>query len=1220
MATREPENLQRVEVLRRRLAEDPRSLAFVSLAEELNRVRDFHEAAAVAQHGLLNHPDSVAGRLALAVAEAERNNIKEALEQIKRALIIDQENPQALALMGQILLKRGLAKRAVQFLSHAVKLAPSDPTYLELLQRARQEAALADTSQPAVFTADAVPNTNDPWADDAGTPGVEHTVFDPDAAVGRSAKGRVPGATGLRAHEGLSGTEEPTAHYRPLPNMAVQGAAEGAPMASGATPKAKVGGSAADYSQMMRRLQLPDDDVSSEVEPTVAATKAPISPSAAAGGPPSKVGAPPRDGSGGHPDSGSSGGSRVAVAPAPDAPSVLRARAAAGSGEGSQRGPPVLPPVTDDLQVSEATVGLDADRRRGPSDDDAARSLPSFPASPPRAAPPSGSGLKATLEPAGSPDAPAQSSAAGRALVPSGASAADPASVARGPRAVGESASVARGPRAVGESTANPADQPSDKRADKQADQQAEKRADKRVGPAATRMVDDALWALFGKRSASDSGRRPMNGERKDGDDEPSRAAKGPVRARLRVRDADPEPVPPRVVRTSERFGTWAQVATLAVLSVAGAVVGHWVMLSSAGPGPEVASEEVKGLASDLERGGLASLLAAEEKTNELARSAPDLEGLLNGVRVEIYGRRWRSFGRDPEMRARALEAADALKERPPTVEHLAGLVALATSAEDREPLVGALQAAAAEYPESPKVRVLLAQLYMAGGRERAALNALFEARARHKQHRLTMLELARWYRRSAAYAAALDAYAKLLDRYPLDIEGAIERYVLGQATGEDPDDAQAVLLLGGLVREENPLVAKDETGRASLALAIPLFARGQLIEGIEALGRAEAAFERSVPFKLAVANAYLAVGEFDRAEPLYEAATQLAPDYRPAQVGLARARFAKAAGLKADLARESERLAREFRARKGPGIGAARLPFGVLRLAPGRFELVTLQPDPSVFPEEGYRRAKKPEDLEAVSLTALANRWLALGELDRAVAKFEAALNEKPSTAARFGLGRALMAQGKAVEASRALRVALSEDPGDIPGRLSMARSLLARDQPIEALEVLEPLENSEIVVPDALVLLGRLRITRGDYEGALGPLKTVADLRPNDVVSRSAYGEALHRLGRTDDAASVFAELAGLPPGSEEDLSPIALMYLGRVELERDRQRGVALLRQALKHEEVPPEAHYYLGRTLVRRRRTRREGRRELQRYVRVGPPGELRSQARRLLGRR
>ena len=1089
MATQEPENrsdapdLQRVDALRRRLAEDPRSLAFVSLAEELNRTGEFAEAAAVAQRGLLTHPDSVAGRLALAVAESERDNVKEALEQIKRALIIDQENPKALALMGRILLKRGLAKRAVQFLSHAVKLAPTEARYGQLLQEARRQAqAQADGPagtadvKPPVFDADAVPAQADPWTEtESGRP-VEHTVFDPDAVNRLSG-----GDPGLR--DGAKPGEEPTAFQVPLPQPG-----------GAAARKAKVGGSAAEYSKVMRRGQLLDSVQPTEGEPTVSGTELPLKESESVPKPPPP---PPADGV---------KAPSARKAPIPAAPSVVRA-------------------------MAEAQAESDQDASPSAKDRKSAARLPSFEVSP----------------------------------------------------------------------EAKPVDKSGD----------SKPKVDKRVGPAATRMVDDALWVLFGKRSASDPGRAPAASSDQEEEVNP------PVRARLRGQAV--EAPAPRVVRTSEQYGTWTQVAVITVLSVAGAFIGHWVMLSSAGPGPEVASEEVKGLASDLERGGLAALLAAEEKANELSRSAPDLEPLLSGVKAEIYGRRWRDFGSDPELRKKAEAALDKLQGQRPTVEHIAGLVAVSTSAADRKPLLKALESLQETYPDSPKIRVLQSKLHAQAGRERAALNALFEARARHKQHRATMLELARWYQRADAHAAAVGVYEQLLERFPLDVEAAIERYVLGQATGADPREDQAVSILAGLVRDEDPAVAKDETGRASLAFAVPLLARGQLVEGIEELAKAESAFDQSAVFKVAVAGAYFAVGELDRAEALYRQAAKLAPQARVPKVGLARIQFARSAGLKVDLVRESEKIARQRKTGRQEGTGMVRLPFGRVRLAPGRFQLVAFAPDPSIFPEDAYRSAEGEAGLAAANMIALAERALEADRPKKAAKLFSSALAERPTAVARFGLGRAQLAMGEVDRAVRTLSAGLGQAPDDVQGRLATARAMIAKGQTIEAINVLEAFERSEVVVPDGLLWLGRLRTERGDYEGAIRPLRTVVELQPQNPAARLAYGEALHRLRRTDDALASFE--AALQTQRDlvkrEDLSPIALMYFGRAELERSGRRGVALLKRALKHEDVPVEAHYYLGWALMKSRRTRREGRRELQQFIRIGPAGELRDQARRLL---
>ena len=1111
MAMQEPENLtdapglQRVDALRRQLAEDPRSVAFVSLAEELNRIGEHEEAATVAQRGLLTHPDSVAGRLALAVAESERENVKEALEQIKRALIIDQENPKALALMGRILLKRGLAKRAVQFLSHAVKLAPTEREYGQLLQQARRSASDPGGSgppPPPVFNADAVQDKNDPWTQEPGQQEAEHTVFDPDAIKKMSR-----GATSLRAAQDAPAGEEPTAFQFPMPQP---GAA--------AARQAKMGGSAAEYSQMVHRSEL-------------------------------------------------IGGTADAPRVAPRAPS---------------------------LNMPDADASSNAQRAS-------------------KGAGRSGSALPSTSGPSG--DEPDSAREAGsRVSQSSNAKAGSSESARNGngrrPSFRAKSAAKGKGVKKDGESKAV-SSAPSNG---------ASGAPDKRVGPAATRMVDDALWVLFGNKKAVDADQVE---EEQTAGPAPESERPAPVRARLRGHSSPARPHAPRVVRTSEQFATWAQIATMTVLSVAGAFIGHWVLLSSAGPSPEVASEEVKGLASDLERGGLAALLAAEEKANALSRSAPDLAPLLSSVQAEIYARRWRAFGRDSTMRERAQASIDDLKGRRPTVEHLAGLVALSTSAQQREPILEELRRLERQYPESPKIRVLQAKLHRDAGRERAALNSLFEARAIHKTHRLTMLELARWYLRSGAHGAALSSYASLLEAYPLDVEAAIERYVLGQATGADPDAAQAVSILAGLVRNEDPAVAKDETGRASLAFAIPLLAAGQLVEGIEELGKAEAAFEQSAVFKHAVAGAYLAVGELDRAEALYKAAIALEPKARAPKVGLARVQYARAAGIKVDRTLEAEKIAKRFKARKKEdGIKFARLPLGALRLVPGRFEIVRFLPSPSIFPETAYRKAKDAETLRAINLTALGERLLAEGKARAAAKRFEAALGERPTPSARFGLGRAQLALGRVDEAARTLRAGVIQAPEDVPGRLALSRALRAQGKTVQALDVLEVLDRSTVVAPDGLYWLGRLRLERGDYEGALSPLKTVVELKPDDVEAQMAYGEALHHQGRADEALAAFGQAADLDRkiGSRRALSPVALMYLGRAELKRSSRDGVALLKRALKHDDVPTEAQFYLGRHQVRARRTRREGRRRLDRFVRASPASEMRDEARRLLRRR
>jgi hypothetical protein len=280
---------QRVDVYRKELAQDPGSLAFIPLAETLNRLAEWDEAARVARRGLEAHPDSVTGLLTLAVAEAGRDNIKDALELIKNALIIDQENPRALALMGSLLLQKGLAKRAVQFLNQAVKLDPESREYIDLLKRAKRLAKLDNPVQLPVVRGENVPAVESPWneADEGAEPtvfaadaGSEHTVFAPDGGrkLGAAKPVPKPSTPSPFSHfdedeeevtrhvdDGPPGRRVPTRALPASPHeegtafdlrkLAPPSMAAAAPLPSGKKPK--LGGSAADYSRILRQADIP---------------------------------------------------------------------------------------------------------------------------------------------------------------------------------------------------------------------------------------------------------------------------------------------------------------------------------------------------------------------------------------------------------------------------------------------------------------------------------------------------------------------------------------------------------------------------------------------------------------------------------------------------------------------------------------------------------------------------------------------------------------------------------------------------------------------------------------------------------------------------------------------------------------------------------------------------------------------------------------------------
>ncbi|MCK6549405.1 tetratricopeptide repeat protein, partial [Myxococcota bacterium] len=749
----------------------------------------------------------------------------------------------------------------------------------------------------------------------------------------------------------------------------------------------------------------------------------------------------------------------------------------------------------------------------------------------------------------------------------------------------------------------------------------------KQVGPASTRMVDEALWALLGgKADASPKPVVPIEHDKKPAADKEKAPAKDAKAADEHgKKPAGKAEKGPMVVRTSAQYGSVLGVATMIVVAGAALWIGYAAGLAGAGPPPEVASEEVKGIAADLEKGSLAALLAAEEKVQVVGPSLPALSDLFQATLAEIYARRWQSFGGDRELLAKAREKLASLKEARPTVELLAARVVLSTSAADRAALDAMLVESLSEYPASPKTWVLRARIAAADGRTQAAEDALYTARVINPQHRMTLLELARHHARVGAPAAAFSYFDQLQAAFPEDVEAAIERYVLGQVTGRDPSEGQAAATLAGLVRQELADVAKDEAGRVAIAFGVTRLMRGDLAAGIEELGKAESAYKRSAELRATLGALFLATGEWQRARAHYTSALELEPDVAEHRLGLARAMYGERAGLVADPEKVKKVAQAATNAKKASeDRGSFELPFGTVRFELGRFSLVTVEPRRDVFPEAAYAAATKrasgaalQKALEAASIVALANAKVRAGELDAAVAMLDEARALSDDANVRVALGRASLAKKDRAGAKRHFEKALSLDAENVAARVGTASVLADDGDLVGAIEILEKLDRPDLAVPQALVLLGRLRVARGDYEGALSPLERAVELDGGDVSAALALGEVQHRLKQPDKALETIKRVfkSGKAP---ERLTPVQAMYLGRLELEKNEKRGLELLEEALAREEdAPDEAHFHLGKFLVKRPKTKKEGRQHLQTFLRLRPAGDLAEEAERLL---
>ena len=121
--------------LRRRVQEDPASIAFAQLAEECRRAGDNDEAVAVCRAGLNHHPDYLSARVTLARAFVELGRLDEAEAEITIVLASAPDNLAANRALAEVYQKRGQLPEALKQFKRALELAKFDPEIEHEVQR-----------------------------------------------------------------------------------------------------------------------------------------------------------------------------------------------------------------------------------------------------------------------------------------------------------------------------------------------------------------------------------------------------------------------------------------------------------------------------------------------------------------------------------------------------------------------------------------------------------------------------------------------------------------------------------------------------------------------------------------------------------------------------------------------------------------------------------------------------------------------------------------------------------------------------------------------------------------------------------------------------------------------------------------------------------------------------------------------------------------------------
>jgi len=171
----------RIESLRRRVQQDPSSIAFAQLAEEYRRAGQLQEAVDTSRAGLEIHPAYHSARVTLGRALLELNQFEDAQRELEQVLKSAPENLAAIKGLAEAHHKQGSLVAALEQYRAALAIARHDPdlehAVKDLAHRVELESPPAEI-RATVELSDSRPEVSSPplaavlWpVDDAVQPG-----------------------------------------------------------------------------------------------------------------------------------------------------------------------------------------------------------------------------------------------------------------------------------------------------------------------------------------------------------------------------------------------------------------------------------------------------------------------------------------------------------------------------------------------------------------------------------------------------------------------------------------------------------------------------------------------------------------------------------------------------------------------------------------------------------------------------------------------------------------------------------------------------------------------------------------------------------------------------------------------------------------------------------------------------------------------------------------
>ena len=138
----------RIDELRRRVQNDPASIAFAQLAEEYRRSGQTDEAVRICREGLVRHPGYLSARVTLGRALLDLGQLSEARGEFEFVVAEAPENLAAVRGLAEIFHRDGQTAEALSYYQRALALARHDPEIEEIVQQLSRQIGVAQAGPP----------------------------------------------------------------------------------------------------------------------------------------------------------------------------------------------------------------------------------------------------------------------------------------------------------------------------------------------------------------------------------------------------------------------------------------------------------------------------------------------------------------------------------------------------------------------------------------------------------------------------------------------------------------------------------------------------------------------------------------------------------------------------------------------------------------------------------------------------------------------------------------------------------------------------------------------------------------------------------------------------------------------------------------------------------------------------------------------------------------